>query len=179
MHYRMLVTLAQEPGETSLQVRSRVFNLLMQDPSFCGEAGRFASPLADWFVIGGRWSGCLTEAFLAKEYDLQLKQRFPKLAGEWYREADAKAHAPALDALWAEFGGHGPSPFNRGSYEQHGYDDDAQLLTRELYAALLAEYEGEPHHRDGCHCRFLDLDDEPIDDTFIGRKWLVAVDYHS
>ena len=135
MHYRMLVTIATERGETSLQARHRVFDLLIEDPSFCGEGGRFGCPVADWFVIGGRWSGCLAQAVMPAAYRDRLAASFPALAGGGYSEADAKPHAHALDALWHEYGGTGPSPFNRSGYEQLGYDDDAVLLTPDLYRA--------------------------------------------
>ncbi len=179
MHYRMLVTLTPEPGETSLQARHRVFNLLMEDPSFCGEGGRFGSPPADWFVIGGRWSGCLAETVMGDAYRDKLRASFPALAGKYYRATDVKAHAAALDALWHECGGTGPSPFNRSGYGEQGYDDDAMLLTGDLYRALLAGNAGETSYKDGWHCKFTDLDDEQLDESFAGRKWLVVVDYHN
>src|SRR5262249_9797737 len=34
-------------------------------------------------------------------------------------------------------------PYCRDTYQQKGYEDDAMLLTRELYDALLKEYEGK------------------------------------
>jgi phage terminase large subunit-like protein len=60
MHNLMLVTITMSPGATSQDARLRVYSELVADPSFCGEAGRFGSPLADWFVIGGRCSGYLS-----------------------------------------------------------------------------------------------------------------------
>lgn len=41
MHYLMLTTLTTLPGETSQQARKRAYDLLADDPSFCGEGGRF------------------------------------------------------------------------------------------------------------------------------------------
>ena len=179
MHYRMLVTLAAERGETSFQARHRVFDLLMDDPSFCGDGGRFGCPVADWFVIGGRWSGCLAQAVMPAAYRDRLKSSFPALAGEYNRDTDVKTNADALDALWREYGGTGPSAFNRSGYEQLGYDDDAVLLTADLYRALLAGYAGEAGCRNAWQCEFTDLDDEPLHESFAGRKWLVVVDYHN
>jgi hypothetical protein len=180
MHYLMLITFTMLPGETSPHARDRAFGLLMEDDSFCGEGGRFGSPLCDWFVIGGRWSGFLRERLIGETYREALIQRFPKLAGGYYNEADAKAHAPALDALWREYGGSGPSPFNRSGYEQLGYDDDAMPVDRALYDRLLFEYSGDAGRKESSdRCTFSDLDDEEVDDTFIGRKWIAVVDYHS
>jgi hypothetical protein len=134
--------------------------------------------VCDWFVIGGRWSGYLRKTLIGERYRETLKQRFPKLAGDYYSEADAKAHAPALDALWREFGGAGPSPFIRSGYEQLGYDDDALPVDRAVYDRFLAEYRGESHRRESSDC-FADLDGEEVDDTFVGRKWIAVVDYHN
>ena len=179
MHYRMFVTTQKEPEDTPACARSRVFDGMLAEPGFCGESSRFGCPLADWFVIGGRWSGCLAETAMGSAYRDRLKAQFPKLAGDWYSDDDVKAHAEALDALWREFGGQTPSPFNRSPHEQWGYEDDALPLSRALYDALLAGHAGETCVQDGGHCEFLDLDDEPLDETFIGRKWLVVVDYHN
>ena len=99
------------PGETSAARPRTGFNLLLQeDRSFCGDGGRFGHPLCDWFVIGGRWSGYPAQDLIGEPYRDALKQRFPKLARDWYTESDVDAHRPALDALWHEFGGTGPSP---------------------------------------------------------------------
>ena len=49
------------------------------------------------------------------------------------------------------------------------------LLTMELYVALLAQYEGLSLDRDS----FADLDGDELQPDFVGRKWLVVVDYHN
>ena len=54
MHHLMLITLAVTAGATSLDARISAHSKLIDDDSFCGEGGRFGSPLSDWFVIGGR-----------------------------------------------------------------------------------------------------------------------------
>src|SRR5262249_14998085 len=103
MHYLMLITLATEPGETSEQARHRAYGLLVDDTSFVGEGGgRFGSPLCDWFVIGGRWSGYLRKTLMGPPYRAALEERFPKLTG-WYSDSDAAPHREALDALWREW----------------------------------------------------------------------------
>ena len=53
-------------------------------------------------------------------------------------------------------------------------DDNAEFLTAELYDDHLAEYEGF----DGIE-GFVDLERETLSREFIGRKWLVVVDYHT
>jgi hypothetical protein len=65
-------------------------------------------------------------------------------------------------------------PVNRDTYEMLGHEDDAMLLTQELYDALLNEYEGQEdseHHAD--------LEYQPVSPEMVGKKWLVVVDYHT
>jgi hypothetical protein len=62
-----------------------------------------------------------------------------------------------------------------------GYDDDAMLVTPELYDKCLRRFEGEyactgdPGQDDPT---FADLDREEVSEDFIGEKWIVVVDYH-
>src|SRR5436190_221320 len=107
MHFRMLVTTSLPLDSTSDDARREVYSQLMADESFCGSGGRFGSPIADWFVIGGRWSGLLAETLMGSTYKLALDFRFPELAGEFWYEAVAKQHRTELDGLWSELGGTG------------------------------------------------------------------------
>ncbi len=179
MHYLMLVTLTILPGETSPEARERIYSQLIDDHSFCGDGGRFSVPVCDWFVIGGRWSGLLGETVVGDAYREKLRATFPEFSG--YCSPDrVKEHAGELDALWREFGGSGPSSLNRDAYRHLGYDDDAMPLARTLYDKFLVAHAGalSGHGGDGA-CEFIDLDDEAVDETFIGRKWIAVVDYHS
>lgn len=177
MHHLMLITLATEPGETSQEARDRAFFRLQDDPSFCSEGGRFGAPVCDWFVIGGRWSGYLRETILGKPYRAALAERFPKLTGR-YSDSDVAPHHAALDALWREFGGDGPSPYNRDAYAEFGYDDDALAVDQTLHDMFIERYRDKADCDDGS-CRFADLDGDEVSESFIGRKWLLIVDYHN
>ena len=140
--------------------------------------------MADWFVIGGRWSGELSRhawahkiaaqmEALERTHDIQVwgvfygdgkKQRIQQeLAARFQHLWDAEAPVACIGI-----------PLNRDVYQQNGYADDAMLLTRELYDALLKEYEGkeESEYR-------ADLEYEPVSPEMIGKKWLVVVDYHT
>ena len=66
------------------------------------------------------------------------------------------------------------TPYHRDTYKPDGYEDDAVILTQEIYDGLLKEYEGSEdseHHAD--------LDFEPVSPEMIGKKWVVVIDYHS
>jgi len=67
MHCRLLVTLDRSLAGTSEEAREVVYEMLSEDSSFIGsETVRFNSPVCDWFVIGGRWSGMLSGDFKSK-----------------------------------------------------------------------------------------------------------------
>jgi hypothetical protein len=173
MHHRLLITLKAPTDADSATVRNDVYNRLMSDDSFVGEGGRFGSPLCDWFVIGGRWSGYLAEIVIGESYKNALFARLPEFDRDFLPRSLVDRHRADLDELWRIHGGTGPSPYSRSGYEDHGYPDDAMPLTAELYKALLARFE---NRNDEGHA---DLDDEALQPDFVGRKWLVVVDYHN
>src|SRR5437773_4373193 len=107
MHTRMLVTLPLTRAKTSAGARRCVFKYLVEE-GFIAE-GRFAGGCADWFVIGGRWSGCLSGS---------LEER--------------------------------------DDYADLGREDDAMVLTDEIYDKHLKEHEGESESEYYC-----DVDCEP------------------
>ena len=174
MHYRLLVTITIADAANSDEARQKVFDTLMEDDSFCGSGGRFGHPLCDWFVIGGRWSGLLSETVMGPAYKAAVITRFREMNQEYVPQSFIERNAAELDAIWRKVGGPGPSPYTRSGYEQLGYTDDAMAVTPLLFDALLAEYQGE----DSCD-GYVDLDCDPLQRDFIGRKWLVVVDYHS
>ncbi|HTU23376.1 MAG TPA: hypothetical protein VMG10_35400 [Gemmataceae bacterium] len=176
MHHLLLITLAVTTGATSLEARMSARSKLIDDDSFCGEGGRFGAPLCDWFVIGGRWSGFLHRQLLGQPYEDAFRNEFPELAREWIAEQLIVKHRSALNQLWRRFGGRDGHPLTRTGYEELGYDDDAMLIDQALYDRLLKPYAGQDFGGDN---EFADFDSEPVEESFIDRKWLVAVDYHN
>lgn len=53
-------------------------------------------------------------------------------------------------------------------------NDSASIVTRNIYENLLVKYLGTDRDDE----EFWDLDFECVDESFIGRKWIVAIDYH-
>lgn len=176
MHHLLLVTLALTKGDTSLEARMSARSKLMDDDSFCGEGGRFGCPLCDWFVIGGRWSGFLQRQLLGQGYEDAFNTEFPDFAAEYIPDSLISQHRASLDQFWRRSGGRDRHPLTRTGYEELGYDDDAMLINRTLYDRLLTQYAGQEFGGDS---EFADLDGELVDESFIGRKWLVVVDYHN
>jgi hypothetical protein len=181
MHHLMLVTLSRVDAGTSEEARRSAYLLLINDASFVGEGGRFGCPLADWFVLGGRWSGILREAMLGQPYKDALAQEFPEFAKGYYPSSLPEQHKTGLDRLWQRFGGTGSSPLTRSGYEELGADDDAMLVDQFLYDQFLKPHAGTDRMIGNEYpaADFADLDGDEVDESFIGRKWLVVVDYHN
>jgi hypothetical protein len=182
MHFRFLVTFELNAAETSETAREYVLDTLLEE-GFCGE-GRWGGGLCDWFVIGGRWSGELSRHSWAKEITAQMealeREHAVQVWGAFYADREKqriqKELAKKFQQMWdAEApAAYAAIPYDRDTYQRSGYEDDAMLLSQELYDALLKEYEGKEeseHHAD--------LEDEPVSPAMIGRKWLVVVDYHN
>lgn len=182
MHYRFLVTVNKDKAESSEQARQLVSETLLAE-GFVAD-GRWGCGQADWFVIGGRWSGELSRASWTKDLNRRMRtreeERGVQVWGAWYGDPEKQKIQKELERtfrrMWraetpAAYVG---IPVDRDTYQEYGYEDDAMILTEELYTALLKEYEGQcqsEHHAD--------LEDEAISPDMVGRKWLVVVDYHN
>jgi hypothetical protein len=181
MHTLLIVTVSMSYDATSEDARGHVHDLLCEDDSFCGNGGRFGSPLCDWFLVGGRWSGLLQETLFGDAYQAAFKREFPHFADDWYPRDLVEQHREALTRFWHRFGGQGEHPVTRHAWDITGGDDDAMPLNRRLYDHFLKEHAGFATSLpgQGAVCDFADLDDEPVEESFIDRKWLVVIDYHS
>ena len=112
MHHLMLVTLSLDDITTADTVRDSAYDRLMDDDSFVGEGGRFGSPLADWFVLGGRWSGKLRKAIMGQPYQDALEKEFPEFTAGYFASNLVELRKDGLDQLWHRRGwydvGHWP-----------------------------------------------------------------------
>jgi hypothetical protein len=181
MHYRFLVTFNKDAAATSQEARDHVFNQLCEE-GFCGE-GRWWCGIADWFVIGGRWSGELSRYSWARaltaqmraieqEHDIQVWGVSYGDKGKQHLQAEL---AERFHAMWKTVAppAYQDIPIQRDTYG-NGYEDDAMLLTQELYDALLKEHEGATESE-----YHADLDSDEVSPAMIGAKWIVVVDYHN
>jgi hypothetical protein len=176
MHHMILVTVTEGDNlDTSEKVRRYVAEYLAEE-GFAdgGESAerRFVVQqvgYGDSFCIGGRWSGLLTD----HKYDLW--ELYGPPGGAKPNELITESLAPRVFL---------------------GHEDDAQVVTKELYDRFLKQWEeraegvvpGREDIEDGFFVRehddghgydgFLDIEDEPVDVDFIRRKWLVVVDLH-
>lgn len=178
MYYRFLVTLENGAARNSTEARRHAAQTLDAQ----GFAGEYA--MADWFVIGGRWSGELSRHTWAKlisaEMDALERAHGVQVWGAFYGGDEEKQRiqrelAERFQAIWnaAAPCAFRDIPIQRDTYKADGYEDDAMLLSQQLYDALLQEYAGQ--HRSEYH---VDLDGEDVSPEMVGRKWFVVVDYH-
>jgi len=172
MHFKALFTFDKEKANNSQEAREFV-HMFLENEGFCN-SGYFSMSVADWFVIGGRWSGELQGI---KIYDKVMKAlgKTEKDFGISTSELADEEIKKKILKVWGDEGGVGLCPFYRDSYSEFGYEDDAVLVTKEIYDKFLKEYEGM--ETDNEH--FWDLEYEDVSEKFIGNKWCCVVDYHN
>jgi hypothetical protein len=185
MHSRLIVLVDRNGNESSLDARKRAEAKLIEE-GFAGEGSLFVSHPADWFVIGGRWSGELSRARLDQEKLKAFWEEFEKQELGWVGrdkpEEEQKAKAIELfGQFFPDF--QGEPPVWRDSYAYLGFEDDAQVLDEALFSFIkeLKSYPDDASLEDllDGNC-FVDLDDpfEQLTEDAIGKKWCVVVDFH-
>ncbi len=184
MHCRLIVLVDRDDGESSLEVRKRVASRLL-DEGFSGDGGLFISHPADWFVVGGRWSGELTSARLDQEKLKAFEEAFSQQQSGWSgkdRSGLKERELELLHEFFPQFQGKAPL-LSRDNYAFEGYDDDAQVLDETLlgFVQKLKRYPDEADlgnlYDGGCS---VDLDNPfgALTKDDIGKKWCVVVDFH-
>jgi len=186
MHARLLVLTSKDNAKTSEKAREYVRNFL-DNEGFCGE-GFFNSSYADWFVIGGRWSGDLTEALLDKEKVKKFWKEFEdKKFGYVGIDKNDKEDNKTRKKGQALFRRYFPDftgrlPIYRDTYNELGFDDDAKIVNEKLFDSLLKDCEGADRAENGewGGLTAVDIEADTISkENTINKKWVVVVDYHN
>ena len=182
MHTRFLLTFNKEKAETSVDARTFAKKYLCEN-GFVETQTRWGYGLGDWFVVGGRWSGELSRfswgTELYKEMDALEEKHGVRVWGTFYGKEEMRAKQAEveveLNKLWRERAPrqYQDIPVNRDTYLICGYEDDAMLLTKELYDGLLNEFEGSEDYD-----VFADVEFDDMNPDAIGKKWVVVIDYH-
>ncbi len=76
MHYAYFVLVPQKEAKTSGEAISVAENFLTDNNFANSESGLWSNPKADWYEVGGRWSGIFTEMQLPKD---KLKKCYAEL----------------------------------------------------------------------------------------------------
>jgi hypothetical protein len=187
MHYLMIAF--TKVGENSEEAREHARYALEQDTSFVSDGGLFGSSVADWFVIGGRWSGhlqMLSDPKL-KNYYKEI-QKALKIKSNWgLSDKDIEQNKELIQKIWEKMGGKLDSPYLRDNYNHNGLEDDAIKCTRQLYKAIIKGKDIKIDYHlaksDEWHIVAVDLDYDVLDESLDNKnqvgKWAVVVDYHN
>lgn len=181
MHYLYFVKIKNEEGMTSENARREAYSQL-ENNDFAGEGGYFNNSKADWFVIGGRWSGELTQIQLARDFYKEAKELIKPKENWGISDDEVKQHEKELQALWKDMGGKDKHPYNRDNYDTYGAEDDAQIITPELLKALKKAHGKTNKYGDSVEV----FDPEEQEEYTINQltkdcigDWLVVIDYHN
>lgn len=169
MHYRYIVVFDKEHAKDSAKARKFVFHYLENN---------LIDSQADWFVIGGRWSGYLTKIRLNQGKLKQFEDEFDKIYGFWINKdnSEEKRYSQAKELFKKYFPKYKDEPlYFRNTYFDLGYKDDAQIIDEELYEKLIKNIAKEKDPES-----YLDIDNEELikKEQMISR-WCVIVDYHN
>jgi len=138
MHNLLLVTIRKEIARNSKEARAYTYKWLADNKLACQDSA-FCSGMADWFVIGGRWSGWLTLLHLEQERLDRFLDEFDKKYG-WYigagfSEQDRSQQSIRLfNKYFPEF--RGKHPFWR-NLSALGADDDAMICDDIIFEMMI------------------------------------------
>jgi hypothetical protein len=176
------------PEADTAEAAMKAATAVLDAQGFADDSTFFAHGRADWYTVGGRWSGIFTDLTpqgrkAAAEIERMLKRDYPQLdqgvRGISYGEPTLRGlHAIAAAVANDDYIEATGYPYIRDPYRVAPYGDDGVKLTPELLAALQKDY-GETSvclTRDG-NIEGEDCLSEVADEQLIG-SWLVAIDYH-
>jgi len=182
MHFLYFVITEPENDKPfdALKANQTVMEVL-NDNNFASDSGGFwSSSKADWFVIGGRWSGELSRLKMDKDYYKEIKTQL-NLHTDYLTDTDIKKYSDELQKIWKDMEGMGMNPYARSSYQINGDIDDSMVITKELLKKIKERYE-EKGEFGPVEC-FISEDYDEIDvqnlkEDSIG-KIITVIDYHN
>jgi len=110
----------------------------------------------DWYVIGGRWSGELTEIKLDQDKLKKIREEFEKQGLNWISmEKTNEIQKEKSHKLWREFFGNEwkdeEIPIYRDSYAENGFNDDIQPVSNFTPEQLKLLNTAHVIDKDGCY----------------------------
>jgi len=180
MHASLYVLAKKENFKDSHQARDSVRDWLNEE-GFADDSARFKSPIADWFVIGGRWSGELVRANLSvemlKSFETEFEKDFSFFEDAQNTREDRKAQAEELFIKYfPNFNGR--IPYFRDNYKDFGYEDDAMIVTNNIYDKIVSGHIDDSIE-DGGACIFMENDIvNDCANDIVDKYWIVVVDFH-
>ena len=153
MHYLYFVVFDKKEAKDSDEARGLAESTLVEQ-NFCGGEGYFCESKADWFVIGGRWSGLLS--WIQLEIDPSNQEKL--------RKAWKKANIKEV------------FPYDRNTFSSEGHGDDAMIVGQKLLEALRKKYSDiEIYDADNNY----EISLGGLEDKDLLNRWIVVIDYHN
>ena len=180
MHTLYFVKLKKSQAKTSEEARELAESILDRNNFASDSNGFYGGSKADWYGIGGRYSGIFTDIKEVNEAITPLLEKELKESPELLNYLSINNHMltpekrEAIDKIAKEKTG---IEYFRSGYDR--YEDDAQVITTELLARIKSEYSE-------CEVAVVDEDEgiedeyevSTLDESSIG-DWLVTIDHHN
>jgi len=197
MHFLYFVVIPKEEAEDKQGAMEYAIGFL-EENGFAGDSGIYTCPKADWYEVGGRWSGAFTSLQeWYKDFDLKvsklLKKKYPELEsgvdGVFYgsknKEKQKEEAIEEVIKIWDEckpeeysniscpIGRSGT--FSWGKSPRHD-TDDIMLMTSDLFKKMKKEYK---------EVEFIDTEEQMegtidmLKEEHAINKWWVVIDYHN
>ena len=183
MHYLYIVAVKKEKDTKKEELLSDMQTELESNNFASDNNGFYGSSKADWFVMGGRWSGHLQEiqikGWREKATELVKKGKEEK---DYIYTKDIEDNKQALQELWVSMGGEYQNPWDRDNYNHNGCEDDCMLLDEKLYQALKEKDFDEVEvaiYEDGYIQEEMFLKEWLKNEKVVGDYYLCVVDYHN
>jgi hypothetical protein len=182
MHSRLFVLFDKDEAENSEAARN-VASEMLDANGFTGLGGVFSSPPADWYSIGGRWSGELTWLHLGPEKQDELWKKAKErhgIEGIPFKESETHQQLRAIfREMFPDFPADKAEPVARNPHKS--CEDDAMLLDETLAKFLkeLKQYPDGNLHDGECWVDLSDFDNQYDLMEQLGKKWVVVVDFHA
>jgi len=157
MHSCYFVLIPKNEAKNEEKARTQAMTILENEQFFYGEGGYFSSGKGDWGVVGGRWTGLLT----GKEYEINDKK----------------------------------TKNYRSTYITGGYKNDAMILSQKILDILAKNRPNTDFDGKKLKGTWNYLDTEVFDvdipeeftvkdliknkKDYLGKYWIVVIDYHS
>lgn len=179
MHGTLFIGISRRYAKTGLAARKLACEYL--DEEGFTPIREFGG-VADYFSVGGRWSGALSL--------LKLKDSDPKHFARFWRQfhkLDDSAHAKALfRKFYPKYLGRIPACRDAAKIPDLGFADDTMVIDKALFNQLRQGLASEFYYSWGLiekPCAlYRDWDEDrrwpEVPDEIIGKIWIVLIDYH-
>ncbi|MCG3204311.1 MAG: hypothetical protein KCHDKBKB_01026 [Elusimicrobia bacterium] len=171
----------------SSEAARRYAKTYLEQNNFARPSGRWDQNPIDSYVIGGRWSGLLTQVHLDRVKLKKFWKQFEKKGLGWVsRTVPAKVQRQKAEALFYRYFPDFdtekiPCPVYRDSYVREGFHDDAMIVDEIIWEKII-EPGLESELLEGGAILHANSDSayesELVKEEVISKCWCVVIDFH-